>query len=53
MTRIRQWVLTGVFALLLSLSFATLASADPKDTGFEKGSYARTSTDPKDGGFTP
>jgi hypothetical protein len=53
MTRIRQWVLAGVFALLLSLSFASLASADPKDSGFEKGSFSKTSSDPKDGGFGP
>jgi hypothetical protein len=53
MTRIRQWVLTGVLALLLSLSFASLASADPKDTGFEKGRFSATSADPKDGGFQP
>ena len=53
MTRIRQLVLTAVLALVVSLSFASLASADPKDSGFERGRISATSADPKDGGFQP
>ena len=49
MTRIRQWVLAVLVAAMLSLSFSTVVSADPKDSGI---SPTRTS-DPKDGGLTP
>lgn len=51
MTRIRQWVLTAVLTALLCLSFASVASADPKDGGFS--SFSTASSDPKDGGFLP
>lgn len=49
MTRIRQWVLAAFVAAMLSLSFSSVASADPKDGGFAQ--FERTS-DPKDGGFS-
>lgn len=55
MTRIRQLVVTAVLTALLCLSFAGVASADPKDGGFSP-QMSRTSSmsaDPKDGGFTP
>lgn len=35
MTRFRTWLLTAVFAILLALSFSTLASADPGDLGWQ------------------
>lgn len=52
-TRIRRWVLTAVLSALLCLSFASAASADPKDGGFSSASFRTASADPKDGGFQP
>lgn len=43
MTRIRQWLLTAAIALALLLPLATVASADPGDSGGFQDPLIRTS----------
>lgn len=56
MKRIRQWLLTAGITLALLLPLASIASADPGDTGFGDGPISPSSTtasDPGDTGFGP
>lgn len=56
MRRIRQWLLTAIVAVLLTLSFASVASADPGDgavpatfTSWDPGDGSVPTADPGDG----
>lgn len=50
MRRISRWTLTAVFAALLSLSAASVASADPYDPGTAFWADPSTMSDPYDPG---
>lgn len=52
MTRIRQWLVSIALAVVLALSFTSVASADPGDpgNGFSTKSSFRATSDPGDPG---